>query len=305
MTPTVYSEPAELAVTVNGEASGTTPLAAVELDPGVYEVLVTDLRYHDAGERISLAAGEKKTVSVTLKPKQGGLKVSAVDRRGNELVAKVSVDGKPVGETPWAGKVMVGERRVRVGAGGASWEQTVTVRLRQVENLEAALDVSARPRVVRSGGSEGSLDEVVVQERATGDGEQALLFYLGLSMADGVVFAAGSSTRSAVSGALSTWLKWGGFRLEPVTVAVAFEGASTLFVGTGAAWDVGPGLYFRTLFNVAVVDGASYWGFLTGAGYGFALGSGWHIDAEMDGSFWPGEVLAVPLEARMGIRYGF
>jgi hypothetical protein len=305
---TVHSAPAGLAVTLNGEVVGTTPLLAVEIDPGAYEVLVTDLRYHDAGERVNLAAGEKKTISVTLKPKQGGLKVAAVDRRGNALVAEVSVDGEQVGETPWAGKVMVGERRVGVGVGEALWEQTVTVRLRQVESLAAVLDLSARPRVVRSGGNERSLGEALVQAseaHATGDGEQARLFHLGLSMANGTVFAGGSSKRSAVSGALSTWLKWGWFRLEPATVAVALDGANAVLIGTGAAWDVVAGLYFRTLFNVAITDGASYWGFLTGAGYGFALGSAWHIDAEVDGSFWPGEVLAVPLEARVGVRYGF
>lgn len=104
---------------------------------------------------------------------------------------------------------------------------------------------------------------------------------------------------------ISTWLKWGWFRWEPVSVGVNFEGGNAVTFGTGVCWDVAAGFYLRTVLDFALAEGDKYWGLGGGAGYGFGLGSGWHFDAEVDATFWPGEVLAVPLEGRVGVRYGF
>ena len=131
------------------------------------------------------------------------------------------------------------------------------------------------------------------------------LFHLGLSLAEGALFAGGATTRTGVAGTLSTWLKWGWFRWEPASIGLNFEGANAVTLATGAAWDLVAGLYLRTLFEVALADGASYWGFLTGVGYGFDLGRGWRLDLELDASFWPGAVVGVPVEGRLGVRYGF
>jgi thiol-disulfide isomerase/thioredoxin len=288
---TVRSKPAGLGVTLDGKPWGTTPVQRRQVSSGPHRVLVSDLRYFDKGKEIVVDRGEHEEVDVELSAREGGLQVHARDRRGNDLRATVLVDGREMGNTPFSGKVMVGDHRVRVVQNGESWEKNVTVREKQVEKLDAVLDIG---------------DAVPVPEpERSGTGDRKRLFHLGLSLAEGVVFAGDSSARSSVSGTLSTWLKWGWFRWEPVSVGVSFEGANAVTLGTGACWDIAAGFYLRTLIDFAFADGASYSGFLGGAGYGFDLGKGWRLDAEVDATFWPGDILVVPLEARLGVRYGF
>ena len=286
---TVRSEPAGLPVTLDGKPWGTTPVERRRLSSGAHRVLVTDPRYFDKGKEVVIARGEHETVSVELLAREGGLQVRARDLRGNDLRAQVMVDSREVGKTPFSGKLMVGNHQVRVVLNGGSWDKTVTVQEKQVEKLDAVLDI----------GDAFPLPE----PNQPAKGVRKRLFHLGLSLAEGAVFAGDSTGRSGVSGTLSTWLKWGWFRWEPVSLGVNFEGVNAVTLGTGAAWDIVAGFYLRTLFNMAFADKKSYWGFLGGAGYGFDLGKGWHLDAEVDATFWPGDVLVVPLEARVGVRY--
>ena len=288
---TVRSQPAGLGVTLDGKPLGTTPVERRQVSSGPHRVLVSDPRYFDKGKEIVVDRGEHEEVDVELTAREGGLQVHARDRRGNDLRAQVMVDGREVGTTPFSGKLMVGDHRVRVVLNGESWEKSVTVREKQVEKLDAVLDI-------------GEALPVPEPERsATGDRKR--LFHMGLSLAEGAVFAGDSTGRSGVSGTLSTWFKWGWFRWEPVSLGVSFEGANAVNLGTGACWDIAAGFYLRTLLDFAFAEGNQYWGLLGGAGYGFDLGKGWRLDAEVDATFWPGDVLAVPFEGRLGVRYGF
>ena len=288
---TVQSKPVGLPITLDEKPWGTTPVERKRVSSGPHRVLVTDPRYFDKGKEVVIQRGEHETVAVELSAREGGLQVHARDSQGNDLRAPVFVDGQEVGKTPYTGKVIVGEHQVHVRLGSEAWKRAVTIREKQVERLDAVLATGAAVPVP---GAERSV--TVPRKR---------LFHLGLSLAEGVLFAGETVALSGVTGTLSTWLKWGWFRWEPVSVGVNFEGANTVTLGTGAVWDIVAGLYLRTLFELAFADSRSYWGFLGGAGYNFELGRGWHLDAEVDATFWPGEVLVVPLEARVGVRYGF
>jgi tetratricopeptide (TPR) repeat protein len=141
----VTSEPSNLAVEMSGQALGTTPIVAREVDPGSYSLLVKDERHYDAGERIVLRAGERKTVDIALKPKLGGLEVMAVDPSGNEVAGDVCVDGEQVGRAPWLGKVKVGEHVVRVTTNdGRTLEEQVSVALKQVRGVTFSLPRARR-----------------------------------------------------------------------------------------------------------------------------------------------------------------
>jgi len=288
---TVRSTPAGLGVKLDDKPWGTTPVEQRQVSSGPHRVLVSDPRYFDKGKEIVVDRGEHEELDVELTAREGGIQVHARDRRGNDLRAQVVVDGKEVGRTPYSGKVMVGDHWVRVALNGESWEKDVTVREKQIEKLDAVLDI-------------GDALPVPEPERSVA-GDRKRLFHLGLSLAEGALFAGDSTDRSGVSGSLSTWLKWGWFRWEPLSLGVSFEGANVVTLGTGACWDIAAGFYLRTLLDFAFADGAKYWGFLGGAGYAFDLGKGWRLDAEVDATFWPGEALAVPFEGRLGVRYGF
>ncbi len=139
----VESTPSGLTVTINGESAGNTPIKDKNLDSGVYEVLVTDPRYVDKGERVQLSAGERQKVSVTLQAREGAIKVSAQDQRGNALAGQVYVDGQKVGGAPGTHKALVGAHRVEVKTRQGDWSGTVQVKEQQVSNVVAEVNVSA------------------------------------------------------------------------------------------------------------------------------------------------------------------
>jgi len=286
---TVNSTPTGLPVTLDGKPLGTTPVKKRRVGSGPHRVLVTALAYYHKGKEVVIGRGEHEEIDVAPSPRQGALEVFAQDQRGNDLVAAVTVDGRKVGETPYTGKLLIGDHEVQVVQGRGSWERTVTVREKEVERLDAKL----------------KLEEALPEPQPDRGGRRDRLFHLGLSLSEGVVLAGGEPERTGVGGALSAWLKWSWFRWQPLSVGISFEGPNPLFLGTGAAFDIVGGLFARTLFELAFADSKSYWGILVGAGYGFDLGSGWHLDAEIDATFWPGEVVAAPVEARLGVRYGF
>ena len=136
----VRSKPGGLPVTLDGKPLGTTPVQRRQVSSGPHQVLVSDSRYFDKGKELVVGRGKHEEIEVELAAREGGLKVNARDLHGNDVQAQVLVDEREIGKTPFIGKVIVGEHRVRVVLGEESWEKTLTVREKQVEILEAVLD---------------------------------------------------------------------------------------------------------------------------------------------------------------------
>jgi peptidyl-prolyl cis-trans isomerase A (cyclophilin A) len=143
---TLESSPSGLAIKINGEAAGTTPIRDKELDPGNYEVLVSDPRYYDKGERFSLSVGERKTISAVLLPREGGVEVTARDQSGNDLAGDIYLDGTKVGVAPGTFKMIIGQHQIEVRTSQGSWSDTVEVKERNVAKIIAELEaVSPEP----------------------------------------------------------------------------------------------------------------------------------------------------------------
>jgi len=96
----VTSDPPGLEVHIDNQVAGRTPLAARRLDAGAHDVLVVAPCRYDAGERVVLPRGKRRTLTLTSKFKPAGLRVTARDDRGNDLAADILVDGARVGRAP-------------------------------------------------------------------------------------------------------------------------------------------------------------------------------------------------------------
>jgi formylglycine-generating enzyme required for sulfatase activity/TolB-like protein len=143
---TVTSEPSGLAVTIDGKTAGRTPLADYELDPGPHDVVVTDPRYYDQGEKIDLKAGEQRRVAVTLPRREGALAVTARNARGDDLEGEVYVDGVKVGAAPGTiGKVLIGRHNIEVRTAQGAWRNTVEVKEREETAVAAEVTAAAAP----------------------------------------------------------------------------------------------------------------------------------------------------------------
>lgn len=146
---TVTSTPPGLPVLIDGAPAGQTPLEAHELAPAAYEVKVSSPRYYEKGEHIVLARGERRTVSIAPEPREGAISVSAVDADSNAVVGRVNLDGTEVGATPGTFKAFVGRHMIQVRTAVAIWQDSVTVKERQVTAVRARLKLDAAGGVDR------------------------------------------------------------------------------------------------------------------------------------------------------------
>jgi hypothetical protein len=156
---TVTSTPPGLPVTVNGKPAGRTPIGGSELSPGTYEVRVSDPRYYERGERVVLARGEKRTVTLAPDPREGAVRVSARDAEGNAVAARVLLDGAEAGTTPCTIKALVGRHAIAARLGGARWDDSVQVAEQQVVAVQARMrSIAPANPGPRIGGVAGPLD---------------------------------------------------------------------------------------------------------------------------------------------------
>ena len=295
----VRSEPSGLAVAVNGKPAGKTPLNRRQVAAGPHQVLVNDPLYFDRGKQVQVERGEHQEVELTLKPRVGGLVVQAKDLAGNDLAADVYLNGERVGETPFSQQVIVGQHQVLVQAEGKRWTKTVKMREKQVESLVAELDVGEPPIDTVAPAPE------LAPEKPSEVGDRERLFHLGVSLSEGLGVVSGDLFRSNVQMRAGAWLKWHWLRWEPFHAGVALESPNAWMLGSGVAIDLVAGLYLRTALESLLEGGSAFLGVEVGAGYAFDLGSGWLMDAEIDATYWPSDVSAVQIEARLGVRYGF
>jgi len=92
---TVRSRPAGAAVTVNGSASGTTPLDELRVRSGSAQIEISAPGYLPHIRSLTVRAGEDYTVEATLQPLPSGLTLSVPDGR-----AQVFLNNQYKGETP-------------------------------------------------------------------------------------------------------------------------------------------------------------------------------------------------------------
>ena len=136
---TVKSLPPGLPVSIDGKPAGRAPIAGSELAPGTHEVRIRDPRYYERGERLVLARGEKRTVTLAPDPREGAIRVSARGADSNAVAARVLLDGLEAGTAPCTVKALIGRHAIGARLDGAQWADSVQVTERQVVTVQARL----------------------------------------------------------------------------------------------------------------------------------------------------------------------
>lgn len=145
---TITSEPSGLAVTLDGEIAGKTPLWMRETEIGPHEVWLQEANWHRTGERLFVDRAEHQEIHLEPVPINGGLQVRAVDRNGNAIAGNVLVDGRVEGSTYTTLTLQSGDRTVEVhGDGGSKWRDTVTVPQEDLLNLDVLVRFPDRSAV--------------------------------------------------------------------------------------------------------------------------------------------------------------
>jgi cyclophilin family peptidyl-prolyl cis-trans isomerase len=157
----VTSTPAGLDVRVNDVHKGQTPILGVELPPGTYEVVVGDRCYFLAGKRVGIARGQRKTVEVAPKPRQGAIDVSAEDKKGNAVDAEVFVGGAKVGRAPGTFATSICSKEIEVRhEEHDSWSKQISVAEKQTLTLRAVLEPKHRSPPYGEGASRSALNAI-------------------------------------------------------------------------------------------------------------------------------------------------
>lgn len=151
---TVQSDPPGLAVTIEGELAGRTPIVKKEMAAGEYNILITDTRYQEQGQHIVLKTGELVTTSFQMTPRQGAIEVSARFYDGNALTGEVYLDGKKIGQAPGMMKALIGRHEMEIRTPRGNWSGPVEVKEKEVVKVEAVIGASlAEPPPEKRGGS--------------------------------------------------------------------------------------------------------------------------------------------------------
>lgn len=142
---TITSEPTGLAVALDGEVAGETPLRMRETEIGPHEVWLHESNWHRTGERLFVDRAEHQEIHLEPVPINGGLQVRAVDRNGNAIAGNVLVDGRVEGRTYTTLTLQSGDRTIEVhGDGGSKWRDTVTVPQEDLLDLDVLVRFSDR-----------------------------------------------------------------------------------------------------------------------------------------------------------------
>ncbi|MEC7984557.1 MAG: SUMF1/EgtB/PvdO family nonheme iron enzyme [Myxococcota bacterium] len=124
---------------MNGNKLGKTPISRRELDPGRYNIRIKDNCYKGPEYRFELKPGDTEVVDYPIKQRQSGIDVSVVESNGDDVSAKVYVDGKPVGDSPEIFQVPLCSKEVTVVVRGNRIKQSLSLKEREVAKVEFRL----------------------------------------------------------------------------------------------------------------------------------------------------------------------
>jgi len=169
------------------------------------------------------------------------------------------------------------------------------------EPEEPTTDAESEEEAAEPGGIvTPTVEEVPAPKERGLAGRNSEFFYVGLSFIEGILPTAHGVFRTNIACEAAGQLRFSRFRWEILSAGIGFEKPHVWNLGTAALFDIG-GLFFRTGLDLLLNEGDSVLGIEAGAGYSFFLGRGWYIDVELDLTLFPGNNVALPIQARLGV----
>ena len=301
----VASDPPGASILMDERPTGkTTPATFAVLKPGVHVIRLTLEAHGDVVERATVKRGEKTTVNVKMPPRTGLLKVTATFADAAPCEGELSVDGQPVGTTPWKGEVLAKRHDVAVTCGGRTATQSVTVEHNQAQVV--TLEVRGNgPDAGALSPSPREAVEVTQPVEPEGTAERAVTVPVSLSFIEGFAWYDGGAQRTAVGleagFALrfrkAAWIRPGlalGWTVEP---------PANCTVRAGLQWFFGPVPVFVRTAAAVLVTPTRAWGFVAGVGGDVPLWKDGFLTLEANATVWSRNV--VPIDFRVGVGHAF
>jgi len=294
----VRSDPPGAAIAMDDQPTGeVTPATFPVVKPGVHVLRLTKEAHGDAVERASVKRGETTTVSATLTPRLGLLKVTAAFEDATPCEGPVTIDGREVGTAPWKGEVLATRHDVGVTCGGRVARQTVTVGHNETQAI--ALTVrggTASPVAVMPHPPRPSVEVRVPKEP-----EEQRHVALSLSFIEGFVWYEGQARRTHVGMEASLSLRFLDWIRPGLGLGWTVESPVNVTVRPGIQWYIGP-VFLRTSL-AAMLTPVRAIGFAAGLGGDIPLWRDGFLSLEASGTVWSKAV--IPVEFRLGVGHAF
>jgi hypothetical protein len=130
----IATEPTGALITINGEPAGTSP-QTIQRPPGTYVIRATMNGRQPAERTVTVEAGRAWTVSLTLPELPPADTRVAVSVTSVPPGARLSIDGDPVGTTPYEGRLRPGPHRFRAVLGNRNGTETRNIRVGEDNNV--------------------------------------------------------------------------------------------------------------------------------------------------------------------------
>ena len=296
----VESEPPGARIALDGADTGrTTPHTFPRSKAGTHELRLY-LDGHGAFvAHPTVGRGGEERVRARLDPKLGLLSVMAEIAGGAPCEGTLRVDGVARGTTPAKLELLATAHDVEVRCGDGVARERVVVEHNQRQTV--TLRVAGSPSVTVTADPDAPSDRYVPREPRRSAAERFV--YLGLALSEGALFTGGDTLRTNVGLEPAVALRWAWFRLE-LAGALTLESPVSFVLRPGVRADLFGPLFLRAAYQLLTTPVVTS-GALFGLGGDIGLGNGWSLVAELDGGLWFADTGVVPLEGRLGVRYGF
>ena len=133
----VDTSPRGLNIFMNGKKEKT--IRQRKLDPATYKIWVKDKCFIDEGMEIKLEAGVDELLAFRPQSKASGVDVEVYDAKNDAVPAKIYVDDRYVGDSPYRGEVALCSKKLRVEHEGNSKEVDLNLRENTVSPLQVRI----------------------------------------------------------------------------------------------------------------------------------------------------------------------
>lgn len=120
-----------IALRLDGKPIGESPVLGLRVFPGAHYVSIADERYKEGGVQFSASEGGSESIRIDVEPRIGAIQFLARDSLDQPVAARVTVDGKYIGDTPVIKSLMVGRHEVALNTEDESWSGAVVISERQ------------------------------------------------------------------------------------------------------------------------------------------------------------------------------
>ncbi len=133
---TIETFPSNVPIKLDGEEIGKSPIIEKKVAPGPHQVEAESECYLMKGEKIIVENKKEPKVVLDLKYRESAIRVTAVNKRGDDITAEVFVDDQNIGTAPGTFKIPLCSQNLKIVNGSEEFTKVIAGDLQEKQVLE-------------------------------------------------------------------------------------------------------------------------------------------------------------------------